>query len=61
MVDVNSGRKDGQTDRWLDRRTENWMPVLHLAKAGAKKNQSNLQPMIQSWANHFAMRMPLCL
>ena len=32
-VDVNCGRKDGQTDG----RTENRMPISHLAKAGATK------------------------
>ena len=28
---------DGKTDAWTDGRTENQMPISHLAKAGATK------------------------
>ena len=40
-VDVNCGRKDGLKDGWTDRHTENWMPISHLAKAGATKTAIN--------------------
>ena len=44
-VDVNCGRKDGQTDGrmdgWTDGRMENGMTISHLAKAGATKSCSN--------------------
>ena len=37
MVDVNCGRKDGRMERQMDRQTEKWAPISHLANAGATK------------------------
>ena len=39
-VDENCGRKDGRTDELTDGRTENRMPISHLAKAGATINDA---------------------